>query len=723
MKKMFLLLLCLAVAFTFIACKKVVEGPQGEEGPRGPRGIPGEDGEDGITPTISVSDDGYWVINGEKTEYKAVGVDGSHGNDGSTPTIDISEDGYWVINGVKTEYKATNTDKQDSVCEHEYSEYTEYVKASCTYWGVNTGECLKCGYIDYVIVPAVEHTIGDDSKEIFTTVSTCINRRVIKVCEACHMGVEVEVEPTATHLFENNECKICKAPEPCVGLEYALVEDRSSYYVKGIGTCTDTEIIIPSTHDGLPVSEIGVDAFRDQAQITHVIISEGIKKISQRAFLDCVGLIECVIPKTVDTIGIYILGRCTNLLNVIVAEDNPYYVSIDGALYNKDVTVMYQYPNGRTDTHFTVPNTVKIIEQGVFQKNSYLTNITIPKSVTNIEKAAIHNCSSLTYLIFEDHEQWWEEPWFFWGHDISLSLLDQHILLTELDDPEKAAQIFTTTTDYFYKTNYNLPANCAHTDLNSDTYCDNCKAPFNDLYSNHAHLLENGVCTVCELPESSAGLEFKLNENGNSYTLVGLGTCTESNIVVGTYNSLNVTHIDAYAFALCNTVTTVTLSETVECIGDFAFYKCTSIKSINIPASVYYIGENAFRCCSNLSNATIAENNQLSHIKTGVFANTNIQDINLPESVTIIDDYSFAYCDITSIVIPFDVDSIGDYVFYKCEGLDYVYYEGTSDDWENISIATDNEDLTNATIYYYSETQPTIDGNFWHYVDGAVVVW
>ena len=64
----------------------------------------GEDGEDGETPTIEISDDGYWIINGVKTEYKAVGEDG---NDGETPTIEISDDGYWVINGVKTEHKAS----------------------------------------------------------------------------------------------------------------------------------------------------------------------------------------------------------------------------------------------------------------------------------------------------------------------------------------------------------------------------------------------------------------------------------------------------------------------------------------------------------------------------------------------------------------------------------------------------------------------------------------
>ena len=59
-----------------------------------------------MTPTIEISDDGYWVINGIKTDTKAIATDAANGADGVTPTIEISSDGYWVINGTKTEHKA-----------------------------------------------------------------------------------------------------------------------------------------------------------------------------------------------------------------------------------------------------------------------------------------------------------------------------------------------------------------------------------------------------------------------------------------------------------------------------------------------------------------------------------------------------------------------------------------------------------------------------------------
>lgn len=119
------------------------DGQDGQDGTDGKDGQDGEDGKDGITPTIEISEDGYWIINGEKTNVKAEGQDGANGADGKTPyvgengnwfidgvdtgipatgqdgidgedgitpTIEINEDGYWVINGQVTEIKAEGSD-------------------------------------------------------------------------------------------------------------------------------------------------------------------------------------------------------------------------------------------------------------------------------------------------------------------------------------------------------------------------------------------------------------------------------------------------------------------------------------------------------------------------------------------------------------------------------------------------------------------------------------
>lgn len=105
-KKVLLSVLLLASCLSLGSCRivgiKGDTGPSGAQGEKGNDGKDGKDGEDGESPTITISDDGYWVINGVKSNVKATGEDGQKGEDGRTPTISISEDGYWVIDGVKS---------------------------------------------------------------------------------------------------------------------------------------------------------------------------------------------------------------------------------------------------------------------------------------------------------------------------------------------------------------------------------------------------------------------------------------------------------------------------------------------------------------------------------------------------------------------------------------------------------------------------------------------
>ena len=131
-----------------------------------------------------------------------------------------------------------------------------------------------------------------------------------------------------------------------------------------------------------------------------------------------------------------------------------------------------------------------------------------------------------------------------------------------------------------------------------------------------------------------------------------------------------------------------------------AFYNCRNLENVTIGNGVMYIGYNAFFICESLKSITIGG------------------------GVKSIQHDTFGHCEnLTSVVIPDSVEDIGFRAFDECDSLTSVYYKGTAEQWEKITINSGNSRLTDATRYYYSESQPVESGNYWHYVDGKIVIW
>jgi hypothetical protein len=89
---------------------------------------------------------------------------------------------------------------------------------------------------------------------------------------------------------------------------------------------------------------------------------------------------------------------CINLNSIDVEEDNPYYEQKDGVLFNKGLTKLICYPNGKLSEQYSIPNSVSKIEDDAFRDCTSLKSISIPNSVTNIGSSAFHNCKSLNSI-------------------------------------------------------------------------------------------------------------------------------------------------------------------------------------------------------------------------------------------------------------------------------------------------------------------------------------
>ena len=89
--------------------------------------------------------------------------------------------------------------------------------------------------------------------------------------------------------------------------------------------------------------------------------------------------------------------NCESLTSITVNENNTSYYSINGNLYSKDGKTLLLYAIGKTETSFTIPNSVTSIGKMAFSSCSRLTSITIGNNVTSISSHAFYYCKGLTY--------------------------------------------------------------------------------------------------------------------------------------------------------------------------------------------------------------------------------------------------------------------------------------------------------------------------------------
>ena len=164
----------------------------------------------------------------------------------------------------------------------------------------------------------------------------------------------------------------------------------------------------------------------------------------------------------------------------------------------------------------------------------------------------------------------------------------------------------------------------------------------------------------------------------------------------------SVTSIVDFAFFGCDGLTSISIPNKVTSIGDYAFEACDGLTSISIPDGVTSIGAGAFSGCDGLTSISIPDS--VTSIRLFTFrCCSSLTSITIPNSVTSIGAGAFSGCDgLTSISIPDSVTSIGNHSFEYCYSLTDVYYSGTKDQWNKISIGSYNSELTNANIHFNS---------------------
>ena len=503
-----------------------------------------------------------------------------------------------------------------------------------------------------------------------------------------------------------------KPAEPTVGLEYTLNEEGTEYSVTSIGTATETDIVIASEHNGLPVTSISDQAFEEGYKITSVFIPGSVKSIGEDAFYNCYFLKSVTMEEGVTSIGSGAFYYCSFLTGIII------------------------------------PDSVTSIGDNAFYNCYSLTSITIPKSVTSIGESAFCStsigvsafepCIALTiYCEASSKPSGWDDNWnegdlpVVWDcnnndvaddgnvyytsednirymlEDGEATVIGQPMSLSKVVLPENVSYKgktykVTSIIEYAFKyclslTSITIPDNITSIGVSAfepclalTIYCEASSKPsgWDDNWNSYdcpivwdcnnneiaddgniyyvsedniRYALKDGEAVVAGQAINLIGevvLPASITYNGNTYNVTSIGTIAFIQCYALTSIVIpdSVTSIGDRAFETCSSLTSITIPDGVTSIGDGAFWGCDSLRSITIPDGVTSIGGRAFSGCSSLESIIVEAGNTAYYSEGNCLIET--------DSKTLI-----AGC--KNSIIPSDgsVTHIGDHAFYGCSSL------------------------------------------------------
>ena len=281
---------------------------------------------------------------------------------------------------------------------------------------------------------------------------------------------------------------------------------------------SDSSYTIPNS-----VTTIDFGAFECCNNLTSITIPNSVTYIYRDAFRYCNNLTSVTIPNSVTSIGDWAFDGCNNLTNITVDIENENYSSENGILFNKDKTELICFLSAKSDSSYTIPNSVTSIGSYAFSGCNNLTSITIPNSVTSIGSYAFSDCYNLTSITIPN----------------SVTSIDY---------------------DAFYR-------------------CTNLTSITVDI-ENKSYSSENGILFNKDKTEI---IRYSPGKNDSSYTIPNSVTNIGSYAFSDCYNLTSVTipnsvtSIGGYAFSGCDNLTSITIPNSVTSIGIYAFRNCDNL--------------------------------------------------------------------------------------------------------------------------------------------------
>lgn len=485
------------------------------------------------------------------------------------------------------------------------------------------------------------------------------------------------------------------------------------------------------THNGKTyvVRAIGANAFKNAPDLKSITIGDSVKVIGESAFENCARMTGITVGLSVQTIGDFVFKGCTSLKSVYWnARHCQDFVYTEGEVINtlfyyydwkKEVAVVDLRENITTFqfgdeveyipallcyqlwrvSSVTLPNSLREIGDMAFADCKGFSSIEIPNGVWRIGRYAFEFCQSLTSLTIPNSVTTIETYAFYLCYRISsvrigfgLTKMGTGVFkgcsgLQKVTWLAKNCQDFSDyNTPFYYKNNFDI-----RDQIREIQFANTEHIP--------AHLCDGlHNITKVSIPNTNQTIgegAFKDCAQLNDVT-IGAGTHT----------------IGKSAFADCTELTNVCIMDGVKTIGDSAFIGCQKVTHVDIGKSVETIGTDVFKHWSALTSvkwyaincSDFGSDNSPFYRKGSYSLRSQITSFTFGNEVKHIPaNLCRVMRNLTGIVIPGNVKSIGEAAFEDCKGLTSLTIEGGVVDIGAYAFA-----------YCEGLTELTLPGSIWY---------
>ncbi|MDE5755433.1 MAG: leucine-rich repeat protein [Oscillospiraceae bacterium] len=414
-------------------------------------------------------------------------------------------------------------------------------------------------------------------------------------------------------------------------------------------------------------------------------------------------------------------------------------------------------------TDLVIPETINgkpvtKIMYGVFRGNENLESVTIPETMQVIAQCAFQDCKNLkeinmpeTYVDIAGNA-FSGTRWYLLTYNQPVTYLGNMVYKTNLREDQEEITIREGTLSIAGSAFWN------------DKNLKKVNLPDSLLFIGDKAFSYSGLTSI-EIPESV----LAIGEDAFRGTKLETLTVDENNAhYASRENILYDKDLTEFVF-IPNTVTEVTVPDTITEIPDDAFYCCENLTNITFPETLISIGKDAFCRCKSLTDITLPET--LISIGEQAFENSGITEITIPASVEIIKNGAFNYCPnletirfaegtevipsdlveietlycgegtgwseisyeywgaflhsyaLKKIYLPSTLRTIEENAFGSCENYQNqfdVFYHGTRDDWQNVMISEEdnskmesggNESILKANMHYLPSSETVVPGD------------